>query len=57
MSSLPPKRLIVDMERSLHAKVKYMALQKGYTIKEFVTNLIIKEIIKRDYKKDIDKDV
>ena len=56
MSSETPKRLIIDIERSLHAKVKHMALQKGYTMKELVTNLIVKEIIKRDYKKDIDRD-
>ncbi len=57
MTNETQKRLILDIERSLHSKVKSMALQSGSTIKELVTNLIVKEIIKRDFKKDIDKHV
>ncbi len=57
MTNTTQKRLILDIERSLHSKVKIMALQSGNTIKDLITSLIIKEIIKRDFKKDIDKHV
>jgi hypothetical protein len=57
MRKITPKRLIIDVDKPLHAKIKNMALQRGHTIKELITNLIIKEIIKREYKKDMDSDI
>lgn len=52
-----PKRLIIDIETSLHTKIKNMALQRGNSIKELITNLIIKEIIRKEYKKDVDNNI
>lgn len=57
MTKLTPKRLIVDIEQPLHAKIKTIASKKGQSIKDLITNLIVKEIIRVEYKNNIDSDV
>lgn len=48
------KRLIVDIEPALHSKIKVMSARKGQTIKDFITAMIIKEIIKQEYHTNVD---
>lgn len=55
MNKKTPKRLIIDIEESLHNKMKEICVKKNNTIKEFITSLIVKEIIRVEYRKDIDK--
>ncbi len=57
MHKVTPKRLIIDMEKSLHSKIKEIALKKGLSIKDLITNLIVKEIIRIDYRKSIDSNI
>lgn len=51
------KRLIIDMDKSLHSKIKVMSSKRGISIKEYITSIIIKDIIKSDYRSDIDNHV
>lgn len=54
MTKITPKRLIIDIEQPLHAKIKAIASRRGLSIKDLITNLIVKEIIRIDYKNSID---
>ena len=51
------KRLIIDIEPSLHAKIKTIASKKGQSIKDLITNLVVKEIIRLEYKNNVDSDI
>lgn len=57
MTKITPKRLIIGIEQPLHAKIKNIASRKGQSIKDLITNLIVKEIIRVDYKNNIDNDI
>lgn len=57
MIKLTPKRLIIDIEPPLHAKIKTIASRKGQSIKDLITNLIVKEIIRVEYKNNVDANI
>lgn len=57
MIKITPKRLIIDIEQPLHAKIKTIASRRGHSIKDLITNLIVKEIIRCEYKKDVDSNI
>ena len=38
------KRLIVDLDEKLHKKMKMKALQDDKTVKQYVTDLITKDV-------------
>lgn len=57
MTKITPKRLIIDIEQPLHAKIKAIASKKGQSIKDLITNLIVKEIIRIEYKNNVDSNI
>lgn len=57
MINQTPKRLIIDIEQSLHTKVKMIAVKRGLSLKDLITNLIVKEIIRIDYKNIVDDSI
>ena len=42
------KRMVVDMENELHTAVKIEALRQGKSTKQFVTEMIQKELAKKE---------
>lgn len=44
------KRLVVDMEESLHTAIRIEALKQGRPAKEYVTELIEKDLKERNEK-------
>lgn len=57
MTKITPKRLIIDIDQPLHAKIKTIASRKGLSIKDLITNLIVKEIIRLEYKSNVDSNI
>jgi len=57
MTKITPKRLIIDIDQPLHAKIKAIASKKGQSIKDLITHLIVKEIIRIEYKNNVDSNI
>lgn len=52
-----PKRLIIDLNESIHSKVREICGKKRETIKDFITGMIVKEIIKIEYRREVEKNI